>query len=633
MSVFVIFVFAAIIFGAGLMLAPALPTHQPRIGLAATLALGIVVVATIGYTALFKWDTLIIDYLWFGLIVVVFLTGTFSAGMFKAEAAGKKETGWPGPRELAFFLMAAILFATPALILPVPLDTDAQGFGYLALLLRDGGSLTTLAPYHPEISYLYSPGFTALVAYLSHALHAGLGNIQLAVGGTLSVLFIWLAYDFGSEIDPARTRRTGIAMAVCALLGAGLLMADLDSHYTALLALIFALAALTFAVRWLNYGKRIDLIGAALTLACVPLSHPDTTIILILGYVPWLLVMWFARPRPAVTRWLGLAVGIPGLALLLIAPWLSRIAPLLNSSIQSPFEISPRHLIVLFVYHGGLIVLLAIGGVVLGLRRRNAVDLLMIVWLALIIDFSSIGLLQRLAPGPLSPLLKYDYPFSIAWHGPIIPYAYLGAQALLWLVDRVGRARADLWIKRLSLPIINLIALICLLIIAFAGQFIDLTRHTPLAIFGAFSSHADIQAMQWINQNTPSNALILNHPGPQEGDWAPVIAQRDTVYFRPQPFFTNTEEAEARQRALLPFWHNPADPANAELLAHYNVSYVLVPQIVVKPGTFKTMFRWRPPSPDAILNVDVASAPYLKLVYDSDGAQVYQVNTSQAAKP
>ncbi len=630
MPIFVIFVFAAVIFGAGLMLAPALPTRQPRISLAGTLALAFVLCGLIAYTAAFKWDTLIIDYLWFGLIVVVFLTGSFSSGMFKAEAAGRKETGWPGPRELAFLLMAAIVFATPALVLPVPLDTDAQGFGYLALALRSSGSLTTLAPFHPEISYLYSPGFTALVAYLGHALPAGLQNIELALGAVLAVLFVWLAYDFGNEIDTEQTRRTGIAMGVCALLGTGLMAADLDSHYTTLLGLVFSMAFLTFAVRFHQHGKRLDFIGAAVTLACVPLSHPDTTIILMLGYVPWLAVMWLARPRPTLARWFGLAVGIPILALILIAPWLIKVAPLLTSSIQSPFEISTRHLLVMVAYHGGLIVVLALGGVVLAVRRRSPVDLLMVVWLALIVDFSSVGLLQGLFPGVLAPILKYDYPFSIAWHGPIIPYTYLAANALLWIVERLGRARAELWIKRLSLPIINVIALLAVLIIGFKGQAVALSRSTPLATFGAFSSAADVQAMQWLAQNAPPDALILNHPGPQEGDWAPIITQRDTVYFRPQPFFRGTELAEARQTALLTFWKNPMTPTNADLLAHYHISYILLPQIIARPDTFPSMFRWRPPSLDALLNVSLDDVPYLTLAFDAEGARVYQVNAQRS---
>ena len=622
MPIFVMFVFAAVVFGAGVLLSPALPTVQPRIGLAAAFVLAIIICGAAGWSSLARWDTLIVDYLWFALILGVFLAGTFSAGMFKAEAAGKNETGWPGPRELAFLLMVAIVFAVPALILPVPLDTDAQGYGYLGLALRDGGSLTTLAPFHPEISYLYSPGFPILIAYLGHQLHAGLQNIELALGAVFAVLFVWLAYDFGSEIDAEGSRRTGVAMGVCALIGTGLLTADLDSHYTTLMALVFVMAFLIFVTRWLTHGKRIDFAAAALTLACVPLSQPDMTIILMLGYVPWLLTIWLATPRITVGRWLGMAVGIPGLALILIAPWLFKLAPLLNSALKSPFGISPQHVLVLVAYHGGVIVVLAIGGVIVAARRRNPLDCLMIVWLAMCVDFSSIGIIPGILPAALS---KYNYPFSIAWHGPIIPYMYLGATALLWIVDRVGRARAENWIKALSLPLINVIAALAVLILAFAGQAVSLSKSTPLKVFGAFSSVADVHAMEWLAQHTPTSALILNHPGPQEADWAPVVAQRNTVYFRPQPFFTNTAQAEAMQNDLLAFWKNPADPANAALLARYHVTYVLVPQIVEAPATFATMYRWRPPSANALLNAPPADLAYLKLVFEADGARVYQV--------
>jgi hypothetical protein len=634
LPIFVIFVFASIVLGAGAMLAPALPTHGPRIGLAATLTLALVVTGALFWAALFKWDTLNIDYLWFAMLVVIFLAGTMSAGMFRAEAKGKDEEygGWPGPRELAFFTMVGILFAAPALTLPVPMDTDAQGFGYLALTLRNGGSLTTLAPYHPEITYLYSPGFPALVAYLGRQLNAGLQNIQLGIGAVLCVLFVWLAYDFGNELDRDKVRRTGLVMAFCALIGTGLLTADLDSHYTTLLGLVFALAFLTFAVRFHREGRRGDFLGAAVTLAAVPLSQPDMTIILVLGYVPWLATMWLAAPRPTFRRWLGLAAGIPLLALIGIVPWLAKIAPLLGSDIHSPFEISTRHLLVMVVYHGGVIVLLSLVGIVLAVRRRNAVDLLMLVWLALIVDFSSLGILQLIAPGLLAPITKYDYPFSLAWHGPIIPYIYFGATALLWLMERLGRDRVENWIKLASLPVINVVALAVVLLMLYAEPLAAATKNSPLQIYGAFASKADVQAMQWLQQNSPTDALVLNHPGPQEGDWAPIIAQRNSVYFRDQPFFRNTEQVKAQQQALRAFWQNPGDPANAALLARYSVSYVIVPQVVNRPDALKTMFRWRAPIPEAARYKPVGDVPYLKLVYDADGAQVYQVLSSVAAR-
>jgi hypothetical protein len=633
MPIFVIFVFAAIVFGAGAMLAPAIPSYGPRIGLAGTLTLAFITSGAIFIAALFGWDTLVIDYMWFAAIVGIFFTGTLSAGMFRAEAEGgtRAYAGWPGPRELAFFLIVGIVFAAPALTFHAPLGTDAQGFGYLALTMRDSGSLTTLAPFHPEINFLYSPGFPALIAYLAERLNAGIHTIQFAVAAVLCVLFVWVAYDFGNELDSGDSRRTGLAMALCALIGTGLMTAYLDSHYTALLGLVFALAFLTFVIRFQREGRRADLLGAAITLAAMPLAQPDMTIILGLGYVPWLCTVWLANPRPRfrafARRWLGLAVGIPLLAVLGVSPWIADIAPLLGSDITSPFTADVNHLLVMIVYHGVIIVPLAGIGIVLAIRRRNAVDLMMLVWLLLIVDFSSLGILRTLGGGLLAPITRYEYPFSIAWHGPIIPYLYFGGMGVLWLLERVrgGRAQAEQWIRTASLPMITGVAGLAVLAMTFYEPLLAFSKTTPLQMYGAFSSAADVQAMRWLQHNTPRDSLILNHPGPHEGDWAPVIAQRNTVYFRPQPFFQRTESAEAVQEALRAFWRDPTAPGQADLLAQYGISYVLVPQIISQPDALERMIRWRPPVPEAAGYGPLAPTPFLELVFDLDGAQVYRV--------
>jgi hypothetical protein len=364
-------------------------------------------------------------------------------------------------------------------------------------------------------------------------------------------------------------------------------------------------------------------VGAAVTLAGVPLSQPDMTIILMLGYVPWLFTVWFAREgRPTVRRWLGMAMGIPLLAVIGISPWIMEILPLLGSDIRSPFEIeTAKHLMVMVVYHGGVILLLVIPGVILALRRRGAVDLLMLVWIVLIVDASSFGVLKTLTP--FIPIWKYDYPFSIAWHGPIIPYMYFGGTALLWLIDRLGRQRMENVIRIVSLPAMCVVALAAVFAINSMDAIVLASKSTPLRIFGAFSSRADVQAMQWLQLNTPTDALILNHPGPQEGDWVPVIAQRDTVYFRPQPFFKHTEAVDAMQQEFLAFWRNPDDPANAELFERYGVDYLIVPQIVTKPEDLVKMYRWRGSPPDVEQYPSIRDVAYLELVYEVDGAQVY----------
>jgi hypothetical protein len=629
MPLFIIFVFGAVVLGAGTLLAPAWPTKQPRIALAGTLALGLVVGGAVFWAMLFGWSTLVIDYLLFALVTVIFLGGTLSHAQTRAEAKGEKlldsDQGWPGPQDLAFFALVAVIFATPALILPVPLDTDAQGFGYLALTARMGGTFDTLAPFHPEISYLYSPGFTAITAYLSQQLGQPMQTIQLSMGAILGFLCVWLAYDFGAEL---RDKRLGRAMALAMLGGMGLFLAYMDSHFTTLLALLFALAFLTYAMRYLRYGYPADAIAAGLMLGATVLAHPDTTIILGLGYAPWLLTMWLgdkSEAYPTLRKWLVLVIGVPLVALIGISPWLINMRHLLGSDIVSPFGRDPNNWRVMVFYHGLVIVPIAIVGAVIGLKKRSQAALLAVGWLVLVLDFSTTGLLERLVPWLVDPVLRYDYPFSIAWHGPIIPYTILGGMGLLWLWDTVVPRPIVTFARRYVYALTGAAGVILLLVLIFNQPLLAFSKG-KVSFFGAFSSQADVDAMTWIRENTPSDARILNFPGPQEGDWVPVIAERDSIYYRWQPFFRGDEASLVEQDRLRAFWEDPADPDNAGLLKAANVSYVIVPQIVGSPNRFETMWRWREPFAWELgSRSSVEEAAYLKLVFDDDGAQVYQL--------
>lgn len=635
-SVIPIVLFAAWLVAGGILLAPALAvpvrggTARPvlRVALAAALVLALVVDAGVLLAAVGGWNARVFDVL-AGLALV----GAALAGWRARRMAGDL----PGLREIALAGLVLALFAAPTLVLPVPLDTDAQGFGYLALMMRESGSLTTLAPFHPEIDYLYSPGFLALVAYASARFDPGLHVIQFALAAVLAWLLIGLLWDFGGEaadaLDPDAAhapdsrpaRHTQAIMAGMGVLGLGLFTAYMDSHFTTVMAFVFALAFLIFVARFLRDGRPLDAAAAVITLAAVPLTHPDTTIILMLGYVPWLATIWLAQDRPALRRWLVIAVVIPGLALVLVLPWILRIAPLLGSEIASPFVIDPNHWKVLVFMHGGVIVPLVVLGAVLAIRRRRALDVLMLGWLLFVIDFSTTGLLERVSFGLLDPLLKYDYPFSIAWHGPIVPYAYLSTLAVVWLVGRTGWERVRRWNRRAGGPVLALAALGIVLGVVFAGPIRDFSKGR-IGFFGAFSSHADVQAMRWLRENTAPDARVLNFPGPQEGDWAPIISERDTVFFRWQPFFQHTEQADAEQAALYFFWQDPADPDwQAELTAR-GIHYVLVPQVVGNPASFASHWRWRTPFAwELEARSSVAEAAYLELVVDFDGAQVWRV--------
>ncbi len=273
--------------------------------------------------------------------------------------------------------------------------------------------------------------------------------------------------------------------------------------------------------------------------------------------------------------------------------------------------------------------LLSLIGLLAGLARREAAALLALVWLAGIVEFSMLGLLEENFPALMEPLLKYDYPFSLAWHGPIIPYTILGGFGLAWLA---GRLRLDGVVRALAIPLAVVVLALIVGGVAYFDPLLELSKDTPVNFFGAFSSEADVAAMEWLRENTPPDVRVLNHPGPHEGDWVPVISERDTVYFRPQPFFQGTDEIEQTQAALRDFWRNPTDPENAELLRAAGVQFVIVPQVFGNPDSFEDMLRWRDPLDEAreYAAAQVAEADYLLLVYEQDGAQVYALRPASA---
>lgn len=621
------FILGSVLLGAGALLAPALPGGKVRIGLGAALVLAVVLCGALAWTMLFGWDTLIIDYLLFALVTVVLLGGTLGRGQLRGSRPSTEpsdaDLAWPDRGQLAFFALLAALLAIPVIILPVPLDTDAQGFGYLALMTRLGGSLDSLAPFHPEIRYLYAPGFTALVAWLGDRLGHPLHQVMFSFAAVLALLNVWLAFDLGSDLGG---RRLGRAVALAMTAGLALALAYLDSHFTALLALVFAQGFVLCVLRYQRNGERADLVSAALLLAAVTLSQPDTTIILALGYGPWLLTMWSGEPRPTRRRWIMLLAAVPLLALLIISPWLLQTLPLLGGEIVSPFARDPAHALHMLAFHGLWSWPLALIGARADPRRRDQATLLALGWLLLCADFAVFGVSERIAPW--LPLFRYDYPFSIAWHGPIIPLSLLAGRGLLVIWQRIAPRRPALHWQRLGRALLLAGFLLAAGALLWPSQLLAFSKGR-LGIHGAFASHADVAAMNWLRENTPADARVLNFPGSElnsswEGDWAPVISERDNVYYRWQPFFRGNEASLAEQERLRAFWLDPANPQNEQLLAEAGIDYVLVPQIVGAPESFADAWRWRAPDAWALpMASSPADAAWLELVFERDGAQVH----------
>ncbi len=305
MTLIVFFIFAAVILGAGAMLSPAYPTSQPRIGLSAALALALIAGGAVFYGTAAGWNTLVVDYMLFLLVTSIFLGGTLSYGQKRAESRGEEladeDQGWPGPFDLVGLLGGLALFIAVAVLWGVPNPA----------LIFDAARINS-----GEVS-LYvtgTPAFSTLAAYLAGQLSAPLNDVLLAMSAVLAGMIMWLVYDLGAELHakPLGRKLGYLAMPLLVVLVAA-------GEGAVLMGAVFLLALGIFAVRYIQHGKRVDIVAAGLMLGAVALSVPPLPLIALAGVgaaAVWLVV------KTDALRSVLFAAGVVAVALVATLPTL-----------------------------------------------------------------------------------------------------------------------------------------------------------------------------------------------------------------------------------------------------------------------------------------------------------------------
>lgn len=568
MSLFVVFIFAAVLLGAGAMLSPAWRTAQPRIALSASLCLALVVGGAVFYAEAFGWDTLVVDYLLFALLSGVVLGGTLSTAQARAEARGERladrDQGWPGPEDLAFFALAASLLVIPLLHLAAPLGAQGQISALHSLTTREGESFTSLAPFAPEAKVIVAPGFHALSAYLSQQLGHPVPLIQVSVSAVVVYLLVWLAYDFGAEIHD---KRLGRAMAVALLLCGGMGISNLDGHFADLLALLFILAFLLYALRCLRRFHLADMVAGGLMMGAVIYTSLSVSVIMLFGYIALVGLSRFRGGGFTLKSWLGLAIGFPAVAMLGIAPWLVNNLPLMLPISPSPFGADLGNLIYMTRSQGFLILPLALWGMTIGLRERGGarfVSRLMLVWLLLIAEAALLGAIGRLLP----PLGALTHAPNIARHGVILPFAWFGGLALLRIWDGQLTAALKGRLRRAVYPLMALTAVI-IVVLGVVFQPLLSALRPLLDLPPETLSRDEAAALDWLRENTPEDALLLASDG---NGWLPVFAERRALDLRAAQYFewdlleTSGFSGEAPDYVFAPAGGVPPDDLSLELV-------------------------------------------------------------------
>lgn len=371
MVLVVMFIFGAVILGAGAMLSPAWLTPQPRVGLSGALAIALVIGGAVFWAFLFGWDILVIDYMLFALVTGIFLTGTLSVGQLRAEGRGEvledAEQGWTGPQDLLFFALVALAFIIPG-VMQAQVEVNPAVIDPATAIITDSFDLVTAAR-----ETQLAPGFPAIASYLSHQLNVGLDLAEIGVAAVFGLLAVWVIYDFGSETEH---KRLGRGMGAALLLGIGWYLLFLDAQSSLMIALTIALAFMTYAYRYLKDGYPTDLVAAGLMFGAVLIVHVTVFAATLAGFVVWLILVRFAPfpPAPPLRRWLTLLAVVPLIAFIATAPYTLSAFPL--NGLDLALTNTPIYPL-LIVWS----VLLAVPGIVIGMRDRRPVALMASAWL------------------------------------------------------------------------------------------------------------------------------------------------------------------------------------------------------------------------------------------------------------
>ncbi len=508
-------------------------------------------------------------------------------------------------------LAAWRLYQARDLVLPAWVDSVHHTL-IVRLIMENGGLPATMTPYLPvEFSYHY--GFHVLAA-----LFTGITRVEPAVtllwfGQILNMLVALSVYRLAMEVWNDWRR----AVLAALLVGFGLHM---PAYYltwgrytliTGLVILPLAMAALLRVSR--RPTDRSSIIAAVILTAGAALSH--YTALLLLGF--FTIILFIGRllqsraPDESESRllrwqtvWPAALAALGGV--LIASPWLLRVWQQLSAlgtlSVVSPLDSGQAEYWDYILYLLGPahnVVWLAVGGMGLiwALLRKPARPLA--VW-ALLLALLTLPWGLRL--GPFRP----DHMAIVLF----LPASLLAADLVFNLVELAG-GLSWRWLKRLTRAAVILAAL------AGVGWGGWQTRNilNPSTVF---ITRADVDALNWVRENTPAEArFIINttgwmgniYRGVDGGYWLLSYSGRQAIlppvmYTYAARNFVAQMEEWAKQSSKL----TTCDAAFWQLVDEFDASYVYLRlgQGALQPGALE-------------------NCPQLVNVYRRGGVSIYEI--------
>lgn len=477
--------------------------------------------------------------------------------------------------------------------LVIPNWVDSVHHTLIVRLLAERGYIPdTFAPFMPSGEFLYHWGYHAVMAWGAW-LRGSLDPFEISqhlllTGQALSMVAVFMLYVSGRWLF--NSRRAGVFVAIL-----GGLVSWFPAYYVSWgrythLAGVLLMAPLCYGL-WRCHTSKVNAWGwivvTSLISAGLLLTHVRVTVFVGLWAVALAVCMLWRKEWRTLTRWALSALG----ALLLTAPWLWRLATFektsdlsvvaeeaqqtwwnaMNNVSWSLLWVPGIHEVVLYAT-GGLSSFLEWGG------SKENLQVLGYVWFGLtataVLLYGWQWLVQRhVVPNGATSLGATPRLRGVRWPKP--PIASMGL-LVLWCcltivllnLDKLGlpafgfltnnaavitafapfsliAGGVAAWVTGMLIPR-SWIALSMVLIVAIMGGVGSLQMQTVVNPTTTLVRPQDMNALRWIRESTPPDALFAVNVKPWLGDtyagsdagyWIPVLSNRNT--FLPPALYTS----------------------------------------------------------------------------------------------
>jgi hypothetical protein len=503
-----------------------------------------------------------------------------------------------------------------------PLWTDAYGHAVVTQMVVDQGAIpTTYEPYAPIADFTYHFGFHALAAWVHWLTGEPVLYSLVILGQLLNVLVIPTTYLFTQRFFNSRV--AGLTAAVVV----GLLShmpaqfvnwgryTQLDGQMLLPVAALLYLAMLQAPAR----RYRLLLLTAAAFAGLFFVHYRIFIFALLLAGLLWAWAMLQPQKEQTRGRLLLEATLLAGIGVLLLAPWLWRLAMGFGGNYASVavsgfeekqhgsyYGFDPKELLD-FGMVGYLWALAALGAI-WGIWQRNKMVLVLLLWIVSLFAGANLHLLN------FTPL----YSNTIVIIALYLPLAALIGYLFHELATVATNQFAITSAVRVGLTGGFMIGLVLLGI----GAVVSNTR--LVAHDNIFVRDADVQAMHWIKQDVPPDALFyiatsfwtpeVAH-GLDGGYYLPLLAARQTIV--PPQHYASDGTGEYRNLVNQRLYDLAAAqdaPTLWATLNRYGITHIYI-------GARKTEL-----DPEFF----VAHPELFTQIYNHDGVWVFQVQKSES---